>query len=152
MRAAFGSERAGFAVDQDWLTAFARTGGRDTYASIVPRFGGFDWITILQRPLADILEPITALRSIEGALRDWRWIFAVAIGLMALLSAILAVFLAVGAARRYTATLRAVRDVAERAVQGERTDPAEIERPEEMVRLNDAVSSLSRAFLAKPRA
>ena len=142
VRASFGGEQAGFSTDQDWLTGYARTGGREAYASTVSRFAGFDWIVILQKPVSTIHEPIAALRGIEDALRDWRLILALALCAVVLLSTVLAVALTVGAARRYAAALEAVGEMAERSARGERVSPAAIESPEEIVRVNDAVHRL----------
>ena len=142
VRAAFGSEREGFAVGQDWLMGYARSGGHDTYASITGRFSGFDWVIILQKPMARIHQPISALRAIDDALRDWRRAPALAIGAMVLLSATFAVALALGAARRYAVSLQAIREQAEHMAQGENVLPAVIEHPEEIARVNDAVRHL----------
>lgn len=155
VQASFDGEQAGFSTDREWLTGFARTGGRETYASTVNRFAGFDWIVVLQKPLAAVHEPITALRGIEDALRDWRLILALALGGMALLSSVLAISLAVGAARRYATALGAVTEMAERSAQGERVSPAVIRNPEEIVRVNDAVHRLAQVFTGvreRPRA
>ncbi|MCY4428934.1 MAG: PDC sensor domain-containing protein [Rhodospirillales bacterium] len=142
VRDSFGGEQTGFSTDRDWLTGYARTGGREAYASTVSRFAGFDWIVILQKPVSAIHKPITALRDIEDALRDWRVVLALALCAMVLLSAVLAVALAVGAARRYAGALEAVGEMAERSARGERVSPAAIESPEEIVRVNDAVHRL----------
>ena len=146
VQASFGGEQTGFATDREWLAGYARTGGRETYASTVNRFAGFDWIVIVQKPLAAIHEPITALRGIEDALRDWRLILALALGGMALLSSVLAISLAIGAARRYANALGAVTEMAERSARGERVSPAAIRNPEEIVRVNNAVHRLSQMF------
>ena len=143
VRASFGGEQTGFSTDQKWLTGYARTGGRETYASTVSRFAGFDWIVILQKPASAIHESITALRGIEEALRDWRLILTLALCAMVLLSALLGVALAVNAARRYAFALGAVGEMAERSARGERVSPAAIENPEEIVRVNDAVHRLT---------
>lgn len=142
VRASFGGEQTGFSTDRDWLTGYARTGGREAYASTVSRFAGFDWIVILQKPVSAIHEPIAALRGIENALRDWRLILALALCAMVLLSAVFAVAVSVGAARRYADALEAVGEMAERSARGERVSPAAIESPEEIVRVNDAVHRL----------
>ena len=146
VRAAFGSEHEGFVVDQDWLTSYARSGGHDTYASIDGRFSGFDWVIILQKPMVGIYESLSALRAIDDALRDWRQALAVAIGAMVLLSAIFAVALALGAARRYAASLQAIRELAENTAKGKNVVPPVIEHPEEIARVNDAVRHLGQVF------
>lgn len=146
VRESFGAEQNGFAIDDNWLMGYSRTGGRETYASAASRFAGFDWIVILQKPIAAIQEPITALRGIESALQDWRLILSLCLGAMLMLSGLFAGTLAVGTARRYVGALNAVRDMAERSAHGETVRPAAIERPEEMVRLNEAVYRLSQMF------
>ncbi len=147
VRAGFGGEETGFAVDDDWLAGYARTGGRETYASTAARFGGFNWIAIVQRPLSAIQEPITALRGIEEALRDWRLIMALALAGMALFVTALAAALAVATARRYAAALGAVGEVAERSAQGERVSPVAIDSPEEIAGVNRAVHRLGQTLV-----
>ena len=146
VRESFGAQPTGFAIDEAWLTGYARSGGRETYSSTVSRFAGFDWIVILQKPVASIQAPIAALRGIEDALREWPLLLGLALGAMLILSTAFAVALALGAARRYTAALDAVRDLAERSAQGEQVRPAAIEHPEELVRVNDAVHRLGQMF------
>lgn len=146
VRASFGGDQAGFSTDEEWLTGFARTGGRETYASAVSRFAGFDWVVILQKPISAIHRPLATLHGIEEALRDWRLILTLALGTMLLLSSVLSIALAVAAARRYGSALAAVAEMAERSLRGETSSPAAIRSPEEIVRVNDAVHRLSRSF------
>lgn len=148
VRAAFGAERVGFATDDEWLVGFARTGGRGTYAGVAERFTGFDWVVILERPVAGITGAISALAAIEDALRDWRRLLLLALGAMALASILLAVALAAGAARRLAGSMQAIREMAERAASGQVANAAAIERPVELARLNDAVNRLSQVLMS----
>ena len=148
VRAAFGAERAGFATDETWLAGFARTGGRNTYAGVAERFTGFDWVVILERPVAGITGAISALAAIEDALRDWRRLLLLALGAMALVSVLLAVALAAGAARRLAESLQAIREMAEHSASGQVANAAAIERPVELARLNDAVNRLSQVLMS----
>ena len=146
VRAAFGAERVGFAADDEWLAGYAHTGGRDTYAGIADRFNGFDWVVILERPIAGITEAITALTAIEDALRDWRRMLVLVLGAMALASVLVALAFASGTARRLAGSMQAIREVAERSASGHSANPAVIERPVELARLNDAVNRLSQVL------
>ena len=137
----------GFATDSEWITGYARTGGRDTYATVDRQFSGFDWIVILQRPLADIHEPLSALRAIETALDNWRSMLGIGFAATALVSIILAVALSNAAARRLAASLQAVRELAERTARGESVAPAGISRPAELVQVNQAVHCLGQVFM-----
>ena len=145
--AAFAGGPMGFATDSEWITGYARTGGRDTYAAVDRQFSGFDWIVILQRPLADIHEPLSALRAIETALVNWRSMLGIGFAATALVSIILAVALSNAAARRLAASLQAVRELAERTARGESVAPAAISRPAELVQVNQAVHCLGRVFM-----
>ena len=151
LRSAASAEPAGYVVDGDWLSGYARTGGPDTYASIAARFSGFDWIVILQQPVATIHERIPTLGVIDDALRGWRGMLAVGTAAVMLLCAGLALALAVGTARRYLDAMEAVRKLAESAARGISAGPTEIERPREIARLYDAVKELSRAYLSTQR-
>ena len=146
-RAAFGTERAGFASDEQWLAGFARTGGRDTYAGVAERFTGFGWVIILQRPVAGITAAISALTAIEDALRDWRRMLLLVLVAMALAGIVVSLAFAFGAARRVAASIDAICEMAERSALGQPTTPATIERPVELARLNDAVNRLSQVLM-----
>ena len=139
---AFGGDRVGFSTDDDWITGYARTGGRETYATVTERFSGFDWVVILQRPLAGIEEPISALRAIESALDRWRSMLGFGLGAVALVCTFVTVVQSSSAARRLSVSLHAVRELAERTARGESVAPAAIARPEEMVQVNEAVHRL----------
>ena len=147
LREVFGAERSGFASDAQWLTGYSRTGGRDAYTAATQRFGGFDWIVILRRPVAGIHDRLSALREIRDALSDWPLLLGISLGVAALLSVVLAVGLAAANAGRLAASLAAIREMAEHTSRGEPANVPEISRPLEVVRLNDAVQGLSRAFL-----
>ena len=147
VRAAFGAERVGFATDEVWLAGYARTGGRDAYSGVAERFAGFDWVVILQRPMAGITDSITALTAIEDALRDWRGMLLLILGVMALASILVALAFAFGAAQRLAASMNAIREMAERSASGQPATPTTIERPVELARLNDAVNRLSQVLM-----
>ena len=147
LRGVFGAERSGFESDEQWLTGYSRTGGRGAYAAATQRFGGFDWLVILRRPVAGIHDRLSALREIRDALRDWPLLLGISLGVAALVSIVLAVGLATANAGRLAASLGAIREMAERTSRGESATVPEISRPLEIVRLNDAVQGLSRAFL-----
>ncbi len=142
-RAGFDGDRTGFAVGENWLTGYSRTGGHEVYARTVGGFSGLEWIVIVQKPVAAIHEPIAALRSIEDALRDWRLILAVAFGATIVLCTGMAIVLSVASARRYASALAAISEMADRAARGAPASWPVIEDPEEIVRVNDAVRRLS---------
>ena len=156
MRTAFGSERAGLATDEAWLSGYARTGAQDTYAAVSPTFSGFDWLAVLQRPVDGVLESITTLHTIENALREWRMMLPIVLGVVFLVSLLLTAGLIGDDLRRLAASIHALREMAERSVQGKPVEPATIERPEELVRLNRAIhrlcqESTSARVRSKPR-
>ena len=147
VRAAFGSERAGFTTDEGWLAGYARTGGRNAYSGVTERFSGFDWVVILQRPLSGITDAISALGTIEDALYDWRRMLLVILGMTALASILVAFALVSGAARRLSASIHAIREMAERSASGQPASPVTIEGPVELARLNDSVARLSQVLI-----
>ena len=118
VRAAFGSERAGSAVDRDWLTGYAHIGERATQTSAISRIEGLDWLVIVQQPIATIHAALPLLNAFENALRDWRRILVFAIGGAVLLIAAVAIGLALTVARRFTSALQAVCELAEYARPG----------------------------------
>ena len=149
VRAAFGSERTGFAIEENWITGYTHTGGPDIDASTNRWFTGLDWIIILKKGVGEINEPLFALHAINNTLRSWRGILAVAIGAMVLLCSVIAITLSLRAAHSYAASLQAIRQLAEHAALGKSISPVLIEHPKEIARLYDAVYHLSQVFMSK---
>ena len=147
VRGAFGAERSGYASDEQWLSGFARSGGRDAYAAAARRFAGFDWIIILRRPVSEIQARLSALGEIESALRDWRGLLAIGLGVLALVGVVFATGLGAAAAARICNSLESIREMAEHAVRGEAMTLPDMAQPREVRRLNEAVQRLSVAFL-----
>ena len=147
IRGAFGAERGGFASDDEWLSGYARSGGRDAYASAARRFTGFDWIIILQRPVADIRDRLSAFDDIETALHDWRALLGFGIAVLAIACIVLSAGLGAAAAGRICNALESIRELAERATRGESAAMPHAVLPREIHRLNEAVLRLSVAFL-----
>ena len=150
--AGFGPEPSGFVIGRDWLTSYARTGGRDAYAPAAGRFAGLDWVVIVRKPVAAIFQPFGPLRGIDRALRDWRMMLALAFGITVVLCTTLAIALSLGIARRYASALAAVSEMAERSARGRPVGPPAIRDPEEIVRVNDAVRYLSELCRRAPQA
>lgn len=141
----------GFAVQEDWLQGHARTGGADTYAPVAPRFSGFEWVVVVRQPAAVIHNRIPALGAIDDTLRGWRRMLEIGTVALVLLWAVVAVAVAVRAARRYSKATEAAREFVEHVSQGRPAALTEIDRPREIARLYDAVRELSRAYLSTPR-
>ena len=113
-----------------------------SFASVLDRLGvGRD---IPRSILARIPDPAVLAAGVEDALADRRVQLALALGAIGLLSGLFAALLANAAARRYTAAIRAVTELAERSARGERAHEAAVEAPGEIARLGDAVNRLAR--------
>jgi len=113
-----------------------------SFASALDRLGlGRD---SLRSIVARIPDPAVLSAGIGDALADRRMQLALALGAIALLSALFAAMLANAAARRYAAAIRAVTEMAERSARGERARVAAVETPREIARLGDAVDRLAR--------
>lgn len=139
MRAEPGAGRNGFPFDRDGPAREASY--TDTLAAWLDRLGfGED---VSREVMALIPDPGVVSSRIADALVDRRLQLALALGAIATLSALFAAVLAGSAARRYTAALRAVTEMAERAARGERAPVTEIETPREVARLGDAVHRLA---------
>ena len=139
-RAGPGPEPAQFPRDAEPLEGNAPNAG--SLASVLDRLGlGRDIVRLVP---AEIPDPAVLSAVIGDALSDRRAQLALALGAIALLSALFAAILASAAARRYAAALRAVTEMAERAAGGERARMPVIEGPREIARLGDAVDRLAR--------
>ena len=148
LQAAFGTKRVGFSANDESVIGFAQFGGRDVYGAVARHFDGFGWRVIVQRPVSGVLESFAALPAIEKALRNWRAMLALNLGLIVLVSTIVATLLALRTARRLSASLRTIREMVERTSRVEQVNPPQITRPEEFVRVAEAVHHLNRALIA----
>ena len=141
----------GFAVHEDWLIGHARTGRPDTYAPIAARFSGFDWVVVVQQPVATVYRRIPALDVIDDTLRNWQGMLAIGTVSLVLCWIATTFAFAVGTARRYSDAIKTARELAESAEQGKTVSVAEIEHPREIAQLYDAVKELSRVYLLDRR-
>ena len=153
-RAAFDGERSGFATDGEWITGYTLSGEiQPVHPTATGGFTKLDWIIILQSPTSRVAFVYNLFDAIKGALHDWRRLLILGLGTMAIASIVITVILANLAARRLVASLRAMREMAEHAMQGKDVPCARIEHPRELARLNEAVHRLSRicAFVTRER-
>ena len=148
IRDAFGPERGGIVSDGQWLSGYARSGGRDAYADAARRFAGFDWIIILQRPIEGIHDRLNALDEIESALGDWRTLLGIGLVVIALACIVLSAGVGAAVAGRICTSLESIREIAERATRGESAPVPDVVLPREIHRLGEAVRRLSLAFLS----
>ena len=123
LRAAFGPKKVGFSADDRSIIGFAQFGDRDVYGAVAKRFDGFGWRVLVRRPVSGVLESFAALPAIESALRDWRAMLALNLGLIVLVSSIVAILLALRTARRLSASLLSIREMVERTSRVEQVTP-----------------------------
>ena len=142
--AAFDGGRPGHSSDARWVTGYAHTGERKLYVAATRSFTGLDWIVILQSPVSRIHSLVNSLGVMRSALDDWRHLLLYSLGAMAIFSVLLAVAFANFGARRLLSSIGAIRDMAERAMEGEDVPRVMTDQPEELVRLHESVHRLCR--------
>ena len=149
LQGAFGAERSGSSTDGGmFLTAHARTAGGTFYAPVTPRFPGFDWVVIIQRPLQSVLAPLGALAGLADEVDTWPWVLGAG---LAVVSGLIVAVMLVGClalSRRWAADIAAIAAFAQGVATGVRVRRPSSLHASEFVELDDAVHQLYRMFVA----
>ena len=149
LQGAFGAERSGSSTDGGmFLTAHARTAGGTFYAPVTPRFPGFDWVVIIQRPLQTVLAPLGALAGLADEVDTWPWVLGAG---LAVVSGLIVAVMLVGClalSRRWAADIAAIAAFAQGVATGVRVLRPSSLHASEFVELDDAVHQLYRMFVA----
>ena len=149
LQGAFGAERSGSSTDGGmFLTAHARTAGGTFYAPVTPRFPGFDWVVIIQRPLQTVLAPLGALAGLADEVDTWPWVLGAG---LAVVSGLIVAVMLVGClalSRRWAADIAAIAAFAQGVATGVRVPRPSSLHASEFVELDDAVHQLYRMFVA----
>ena len=150
-QSAFGAERSAFSVSDGFLTAHARTAGADRYTSVVPRFRGFDWIIILQRPLDSVLAPIADLPATAVALSDATFTLVVSLASVVVLVVLVAFIVPAAVFRRWAHDVEAMTAFVRGVIEGETVRRPVSPRVRELADLEASVYQLYRALVAALR-
>ena len=150
-QSAFGAERSAFSVSDGFLTAHARTAGADLYTSVVPRFRGFDWIIILQRPLDSVLAPVANLPSTAVALSGASFRLVVSLASVVVLAVLVAFVVSAIVFRRWVHDVEAIRAFVRGVIEGETVRRPASLRVKELADLEASVYQLYRALAAALR-
>ena len=150
-QSAFGAERSAFSVSEGFLTAHARTEGADLYASVVPRFRGFDWIVIFQRPIDSVLAPVASLPSTAAALTGASSRLVVSLASVVVVAVLVAFFFPAVLFRRWSHDVEAMTAFVRGIIKGETVRRPVSPRVKELAELEAAVYQLYRALVAALR-
>ena len=148
---AFGAERSAFSVSEGFLTAHARTEGGDLYTSVVPRFRGFDWIVIFQRPIDSVLAPLADLPTTAAALSDASSRLVVSLASVVVLAVLVAFFVPAVLFRRWSHDVEAMTAFVQGVIKGETVRRPVSPRVKELAELEASVYQLYRALVAALR-
>ena len=150
-QSAFGAERSAFSASDGFLTAHARTAGADLYTSVVPRFRGFDWIIILQRPLDSVLAPIADLPATAAALSGASFRLVVSLAAVVVLAVLVAFIVTAVVFRRWVHDVEAMTAYVRGVIEGETVRRPVSPRVKELADLEASVYQLYRALVAALR-
>ena len=149
LQGAFGAERSGSSADDGkFLTAHARTAGSKFYASVIPRFPGFDWLVIIQRPLRSVLAPLGPLAGLADEVAAWPRLLGVGFAVVAGLIVVVALVVCLAFSRRWAADVAAIAAFAQGVANGERAPRPSSLHASEFIELDDAVHHLYRVLVA----
>lgn len=149
LQGTFGAERSGSSADDGkFLTAHARTAGGEFYAPVTPRFPGFDWLVIMQRPLQGVLAPLDPLAGLADEVDSWPWMLG---AVLAVVSVLVVTIMLVGCltySGRWAADVDAIAAFAQGVATGERVPRPASLHASEFVELDNAVQQLYRVFVS----
>ena len=149
LQGTFGAERSGSSADDGkFLTAHARTAGGEFYAPVTPRFPGFDWLVIIQRPLRGVLAPLDPLAVLAGEADSWPWMFGAVLAVVSLLVVTIMLVGCLTYSRRWAADVDAIAAFAQGVATGERVPRPASLHASEFVELDNAVQQLYRVFVS----
>ena len=149
LQGTFGAERSGSSADDGkFLTAHARTAGGEFYASVTPRFPGFDWLVIIQRPLQGVLAPLDPLAVLAGEADSWPWMLGAVLAVVSLLVVTIMLVGCLTYSRRWAADVDAIAAFAQGVATGERVPRPASLHASEFVELDNAVQQLYRVFVS----
>ena len=144
-RLAYGSDRIGFnAEDPVYLTAHARTGGPSVYGRLVPRFEGFGWLVIVQRPVESVLAPLGPLNTVMASLQNSVVVLSSVYAAGLVLACALTILVGVVLARRVSGDAEAIAGFAVAVTDGEPVGRPTSLRSKELVDLEAAVYRIYR--------
>ncbi|MDE0460677.1 MAG: cache domain-containing protein [Chromatiales bacterium] len=144
LRPAFGPESQGTFSDEEWITGYAHTSSRRLYVASSESFQGLDWIVVVQSPVSGTYSLGNILGEAGDALRGWRTVLLVSLGGAMIASVLIVIAFGHFSARRFGASLLAMREMGERAMQGEDPSAIRIRHPGELAQLNETVYRLCR--------
>ena len=149
LQGTFGAERSGSSADDGkFLTAHARTAGGEFYAPVTPRFPGFDWLVIIQRPLQGVLAPLDPLAVLAGEADSWPWMLGAVLAVVSLLVVTIMLVGCLTYSRRWAADVDAIAAFAQGVATGERVPRPASLHASEFVELDNAVQQLYRVFVS----
>ena len=149
LQAAFGAERSGFSAgDAVFLTAHARTAGTDFYGSVVPRFNGFDWVVIIQRPLRGVLAPLRPLAGVTGEMTSWPSLLGAGLAVASIFVVAVALVMCLVFSRRWAADIAAITAFAQDVARGRPSTRPSTLHTREFAELDEAVHKLYRLLVA----
>ena len=152
LQLAFGAEREGSSVEGGaFLTAYSRSAAGSFYESVIPRFPGFDWVVIFQRPLPSVLASLGPLEGLSEDVAAWPWALAAGLAVISGVVVFVALFGCLALSRRWADDLARVSAFARGVASGERVTRPSVLHATELVELDDAVHHLHRTLLAVVR-
>ena len=149
LQGTFGAERSGSSADDGkFLTAHARTAGGEFYASVTPRFPGFDWLVIMQRPLQGVLAPLDPLAGLADEVDSWPWMLGAVLTVVSVLVFTIMLVGCLTYSGRWAADVDAIAAFAQGVATGERVPRPASLHASEFVELDNAVQQLYRVFVS----
>ncbi len=149
LQATFGAERSGSSDGGAvFLTAHARTAGADLYSSVVPRFTGFDWLVIIQRPLRGVLAPLKPLATLAGEVTSWPSLLGTGLAVVSVFVVATALVMCLVLSRRWTTDIAAITAFVQGVARGEPSNRPSTLHARDFAELDDAVHKLYRVLVA----
>ena len=141
IRTALGGEFSGYVIGDENVLGFARSSGAELYGDTVDRFGGFNWVAIVQQPTDVALAPLQGLTVVQEHLSQSQNQILLILAIVTVVIFILAVFVAGILAKAITVPLLQLSEHADAISKGDMSRTISINSDDE---IGDVADSLKR--------
>lgn len=141
IKEALGGQDSGYVIGEQSVLGYAHSAGAELYKETVDRFGGFNWVVLVQQPTKVALAPIQGLTAVQDRLSESQKNIFLILGIVTVVIFVLAIIIAGILARGITVPLLQLSEHADAISKGDMSRTIDINSDDE---IGDVADSLKR--------
>lgn len=141
IKTALSAGSSGYIIGEQTVLGYAPSAGAEVYSETVDRFGGFNWVVIVQQPTNVALAPIQGLAAVQDRLSESQGKILLLLAIVTVMIFILAIFIAGVLAKGITVPLLQLSEHADAISKGDMSRTIDINSDDE---IGDVADSLKR--------